>query len=93
MRDLLEDVALVLVHSPRTRNALTVGFLGGVLIMLAGAYFSSQLAFEGPMAVLTTPFRALLADRAMTEAAIFIMASIGIAAKRFFADRKRLFGY
>lgn len=90
---MIEEPLLVLAYSGRTRNTLIIGVLGAAVILVAGECFSSRIEFEGPMAALTTPLRAVLVDRAVAEATLFFVATFAIAVKRFLADRKRLLGY
>ena len=92
MHPLLEEFLLVLAHSRRTQWALLLGVLGFTAMLLAGAYFSSQIMFSGALAPMSEPLQRVVLLRYESAAWGVLASSLVLAVKSYVKDRRRLFG-
>lgn len=88
---IVEELLLVLAYSKRTQWAIVLGIVGFVIVMVAGDYFVSHLAFEGFLAPMTGPVRQALIGRYDHAAWSILGSFLFLAFKCYRKDRKRLF--
>jgi hypothetical protein len=92
MRDIVEEVWVVLCHSARTQLAIFFGLGFFIGILLVGDVLVGGLELHGPLEPLTDVIRDRLAHR-YDKAAWFALGSFLLLAVRFYRkDRKRLLG-
>lgn len=90
MHPLLEEFLLVLAYSRRTQWALLLGVFGFISMLLAGAYFSSQVMLSGALALMSEPLQRIVLLRFESAAWIVLVSSLTFAVKSYVKDRKRL---
>lgn len=88
---MVEEFLLVLAYSKRTQWAIVLGAVGFVIVMVAGDYFVSHLAFEGFLAPMTEPIRQAFIGRYDKAAWSVLGSFLFLAFKCYRKDRKRLF--
>jgi hypothetical protein len=92
MNDWLEEILMVLAHSPRTQFAIAVGLASFVGLMLAGEYFVGRFELQGMFAPLTDVIREQLWHRYDEAAWTALVSSLLLAMKLYRKDRRRLLG-
>lgn len=92
MRDLLDEVLVVLSYSARTQLAIFFGVLSFLGIMLAGGHFVGRLGLHGVLAPLTDVIREQIWHRYDKAAWGALVGFLLLAVKFYRKDRKRLLG-
>jgi len=92
MSDWLEEILIVLAHSPRTQFAVAFGVASFVGFILAGEYFVGRFELHGMLAPLTGVVREHLWSRYDHAAWGALVSSLLLAVRLYRKDRTLLLG-
>lgn len=92
MRDLLEEVWIVVSHSTKTQLALAFAVIFFVGFMLVGQMLVERIELHGVMAPLTDVIQELLLHRYRKAAWIALVGFLLLAVRLYRKDRRRLLG-